>query len=49
MKKIRIVVVDDSAFSRRTITKMLEGLDSVEVVGYAINGEEGIQDRKSVV
>lgn len=43
MKKIKIVVVDDSAFSRRTITKMLEGLDSVEVVGYAINGEEGIQ------
>ncbi len=43
MKKIKIVVVDDSAFSRRTITRMLEGLDSVEVVGYAINGEEGIQ------
>lgn len=43
MKKIRIVVVDDSAFSRRTITRMLEGLNSVEVVGYAINGEEGIQ------
>lgn len=43
MKKIRIVVVDDSAFSRRSITRMLEGLDSVEVVGYASNGEEGIQ------
>lgn len=43
MKKIKIVVVDDSAFSRRTITKMLEGLSNVEVVGYAINGEEGIQ------
>jgi two-component system chemotaxis response regulator CheB len=43
VKKIKIVVVDDSAFSRRTITRMLEGLDSVEVVGYAINGEEGIQ------
>ena len=43
MKKIRIVVVDDSAFSRRSITRMLEGLDSVEVVGFAINGEEGIQ------
>ncbi len=43
MKKIRIVVVDDSAFSRRSITRMLEGLDSVEVVGYATNGEEGIQ------
>jgi len=43
VKKIRIVVVDDSAFSRRSITRMLEGLDHVEVVGYAINGEEGIQ------
>jgi two-component system chemotaxis response regulator CheB len=43
VKKIRIVVVDDSAFSRRSITRMLEDLDSVEVVGYAINGEEGIQ------
>lgn len=43
MKKIRIVVVDDSAFSRRSITRMLEGLDTVEVVGYATNGEEGIQ------
>lgn len=43
MKKIKILVVDDSAFSRRSITRMLEGIDSVEVVGYAINGEEGIQ------
>jgi two-component system chemotaxis response regulator CheB len=43
VKKIKIVVVDDSAYSRRSITRMLEGIDSVEVVGYAINGEEGIQ------
>lgn len=43
MRKIKIVVVDDSAFSRRTITKMLEGIAAVEVVGYATNGEEGIQ------
>jgi two-component system, chemotaxis family, protein-glutamate methylesterase/glutaminase len=43
VKKIRIVVVDDSAFSRRSITRMLEGLDVVDVVGYATNGEEGIQ------
>lgn len=43
MKKIRVVVVDDSAYSRRSITSMLNGLDSVEVVGYAINGEDGIQ------
>jgi two-component system chemotaxis response regulator CheB len=43
VKTIRIVVVDDSAFSRRSITRMLEGLASVEVVGYATNGEEGIK------
>lgn len=43
MKKIKVVVVDDSAFSRRTIAKMLVGLKDVEVVGYASNGEEGIQ------
>lgn len=43
MKNIRVVVVDDSAFSRRTITKMLDRIEGVEVVGYAINGEEGIQ------
>jgi two-component system chemotaxis response regulator CheB len=43
MKTIRVVVVDDSAFSRRTITKMLEGIKGIEVVGFAINGEEGIQ------
>jgi len=43
MSTIRVVVVDDSAFSRRTITKMLEGIKDIEVVGFATNGEEGIQ------
>jgi len=43
MSTVRVVVVDDSAFSRRTITKMLEGIDDIEVVGFATNGEEGIQ------
>lgn len=43
MRKFKVLVVDDSAFSRRTITKMLEGLEGVEVVGYATNGEEGIR------
>lgn len=43
MKKVRVLVVDDSAFSRRTITKMLEGIRNIEVVGYATNGEDGIQ------
>jgi two-component system chemotaxis response regulator CheB len=43
MSTVRVVVVDDSAFSRRTITKMLEEIDDIEVVGFATNGEEGIQ------
>lgn len=43
MSKIRVVVVDDSAYSRRTISKMLEAMPNVEVVGYAPNGEEGLR------
>jgi len=42
MRKLKVLVVDDSAFSRRTITRMLEGLECIEVIGYATNGEEGI-------
>ena len=36
-------MVDDSAYNRRAITRMLEELPGVEVVGYATNGEEGIR------
>lgn len=43
MSGLRVLVVDDSAFSRRTITRILEGIEGIEVVGYAANGEEGIQ------
>jgi two-component system chemotaxis response regulator CheB len=41
--KVRVLVIDDSAFNRRTIVKMLESLPSVEVVGYACDGEEGLR------
>jgi two-component system chemotaxis response regulator CheB len=43
VKKIRVLVIDDSAFNRRTLTRMLEVLPEVEVVGYAVDGEEGIR------
>jgi two-component system, chemotaxis family, protein-glutamate methylesterase/glutaminase len=43
VKKIRVVVVDDSAYNRRAITRMLEEIPGVQVVGYATNGEEGIR------
>ena len=42
-KCVRVVVVDDSAYSRRSITKMLDGFAGIQVVGYAANGEEGIR------
>ncbi len=43
MKPFRVLVVDDSAYSRRTISKMLENMAQIEVVGYAGDGEEGIR------
>jgi two-component system chemotaxis response regulator CheB len=41
-KLIRVVVIDDSAFNRQTITSMLEG-PGIEVVGRAGDGEEGLR------
>jgi len=43
MRTIRVLVVDDSAFSRVSIGKMLERDARIQVVGYAINGEEGLR------
>lgn len=40
--KIRVLVIDDSAFSRQTITRMLETSPLVEVVGVARDGEEAL-------
>ncbi len=39
---ISVVVVDDSAFMRRAIQKMLEKEPEIRVVGAAASGEEGI-------
>jgi chemotaxis response regulator CheB len=36
---IRILVIDDSAFSRQTITRMLETSPLVDVVGVARDGD----------
>lgn len=43
MKRVRVLVIDDSAFSRRTIVRLLEEIPGVEVSGYATNGEEGLR------
>ncbi|HYB11873.1 MAG TPA: chemotaxis-specific protein-glutamate methyltransferase CheB [Myxococcota bacterium] len=40
---IRVLVIDDSAFSRRTITRMLETSPLVRVVDVARDGEEALR------
>ena len=40
---VRVLVIDDSAYNRRTIIKLLEEIPGVTVVGYACNGEEGLR------
>jgi two-component system, chemotaxis family, protein-glutamate methylesterase/glutaminase len=42
LKRIRAVVIDDSAFNRQTISAMLESSGEVEVVGRAADGQEGL-------
>lgn len=41
-QKIRVLVVDDSAFVRKAVGRMLATADDIEVVGYARDGEEGL-------
>lgn len=41
--RIRVLVIDDSAFSRRTIVRMLESSPLVEVVAWARDGEEALR------
>ena len=40
---LRVLVVDDSAYNRRSITEILSHSPQVEVVGKAANGEEALQ------
>jgi len=41
--RIRVLVVDDSAFVRKAVGRMLATAPDIEVVGYARDGEEGLQ------
>ena len=40
---IRALVIDDSAYNRVTLTRMLETDPGISVVGTAVNGEDGIK------
>jgi two-component system chemotaxis response regulator CheB len=40
---IRVMVVDDSAFMRTALTRMIQSDPALRVVGYAIDGQEAIE------
>lgn len=42
-KKVRVLIVDDSAFMRRLISDMLGGDPNIEVADTARNGKEGLE------
>ena len=40
---LRVLIVDDSVFNRRSITEILSTSPDVEVVGKAADGEEALR------
>ena len=40
---LRVLVVDDSAYNRQTITSMIESRPGAKVVGRAVNGKEALK------
>src|SRR3977135_4516008 len=40
---LRALVIDDSAYNRVTISRMLESHPEIKVVATAVNGEDGIK------
>ena len=48
MKKIRVLVVDDSLFLRRNLPRILETDPDIEVVGTAADGAEALQQVKAL-
>jgi len=46
MSKVKVLIVDDSAFMRNALKKMLESDDSISVVSTARDGKEGIEKIK---
>jgi two-component system chemotaxis response regulator CheB len=48
MTKIRVLIVDDSAFLRRAIRSVLRTAEDIEVVGAARNGREAIDQARAL-
>lgn len=43
MNRIKILIVDDSAFARKVLREIMEGSDQIDVVGTARDGEEALE------
>jgi len=48
MEKLKVLIVDDSAFMRKLITDFLTEDQSFDVVGYARNGKDAIEKIKAL-
>jgi two-component system chemotaxis response regulator CheB len=47
-RRIRVLVVDDSAFVRKAVARMLGEAHDIEVVGTAADGEEGLEKAREL-
>jgi two-component system chemotaxis response regulator CheB len=47
-RRTRVLVVDDSAFVRKAVARMLGEADDIEVVGSAADGEEGLEKAREL-
>ncbi len=43
-----MLVVDDSAFVRQALARMLSGAPDIEVVGMAVDGQEGVEKARAL-
>lgn len=42
-KPTKVLIIDDSAFNRRTLTKLFESIPGIEIAGTATDGSEGLK------
>jgi two-component system chemotaxis response regulator CheB len=47
-RRIRVLIVDDSAFVRKAVTRMFRDVEDIEVVGTAADGEEGLEKTREL-
>lgn len=47
-RKVRVLVVDDSAFVRQALARMLGSAPDIEVAGLAVDGRDGVEKVKAL-